>query len=201
MEIKDGIQTYYPANQAEWRKWLEENHRTAKSVWLIFYHKSSSTPSIDYNEAVDEALCFGWIDSKPNKRDNESYYRFFSRRNPKSKWSQVNKEKVKKLLAEKRMAEAGVEMVVTAKQNGSWNALDDVESLVVPDDLQEAFDQNDKAYRHWKNFPPSSKKIILEWILNAKRKETRQKRIEETVELAAENIRANHYRQPKGNRK
>ena len=150
-----------------------------------------------YDEAVDEALCFGWVDSKPNKRDDESYYQFFSRCNPKSNWSRVNKNKVAKLIAENRMAPAGLKMVKTAQRSGTWTALDEVENLVIPPDLQKAFDENRAAFDHWNAFPPSARRGILEWIFNAKKLETRQKRIDETVSMAAQGLRANQYRQPK----
>jgi uncharacterized protein YdeI (YjbR/CyaY-like superfamily) len=195
MELKDGIKTFYAKSQMEWRKWLELNHQSEKSVWLILYKKESETPSVYYSEAVDEAICFGWIDSKPNKRDEASYYQFFAKRNPKSNWSKVNKEKVKRLLAEGLISNAGLEAIEIAKKNGTWTALDKVEELCIPDDLQKAFDKNKIAFANFDSFPRSSKRGILEWILNAKRPETRQKRINETVELAEKNIKANHYPQ------
>ena len=195
MELKDGIKTYYAKTQKDWRKWLEKNHQSEKSVWLIIYKKDSGKPSVYYPEAVDEAICFGWIDSKPNKRDNESYYQFFAKRNPKSNWSKVNKEKVARLLKEKLIASAGLEAIETAKKNGTWTALDELEALTIPEDLQKLFSKNKIAAKNWDGFPRSSKRGILEWILNAKRPETRQKRIDETVKLAEKNIKANHYRQ------
>lgn len=202
LKKKDGVATFHAEDGAAWRKWLEENHQREASVWLIIYRKSSDTPSVYYDEAVDEALCFGWIDSKPNKRDGESYYQFFSKRNPKSNWSRVNKAKVEQLLAQGRMAPAGSAMVAHAQASGTWTALDDVESLVIPPDLQQVLDTNQRAQHAWNGFPPSSKRGILEWIFNAKKPETRQKRIDETVSLAAQGLRANHYRQSKvSNRK
>lgn len=192
---KDGIQTFYAENRAAWRQWLVENHANEKSVWLIMYKKGSGTPSIYYDEAVEEALCFGWIDSKPNKRDAESYFQFFAQRNPKSKWSGVNKKKVERLIEQGLMTEAGLKMIEIAKASGTWTALDEVENMVVPHDLEIAFRNNEIAGRNWEAFPRSVKRGILEWISNAKRPETRQKRIEETVTKAAENIRANQYRQ------
>lgn len=189
-----GIQAIRAASQADWRNWLEKNHQLAKNVWLIIYKKESGVASVYHPEAVDEALCFGWVDSKANKRDESSYYQFFSQRNPKSNWSKVNKEKVARLTREGRMAAAGLEMVALAKKNSTWTALDQVESLVLPDDLRKALAANKKAYAHWEAFPKSVKRGILEWILNAKKPETRQKRIEETVALAALNQRANQYR-------
>lgn len=198
MEVYNSIRTFHAKSREDWRKWLKKNHSTEKSVWLIIYKKQSETPSVYYPEAVDEALCFGWIDSKPNKRDEESYYQFFAKRNPKSNWSKVNKEKIARLVEKGLMQSAGLEMIEIAKENGTWTALDEVENLIIPDDLQELFSDNKTAFKNWERFPPSSKRGILEWILNAKKPETRLKRIEETVSFAEKNIRANHYRQPKG---
>ncbi len=185
------------ASAAAWRDWLLKNHQREENVWLIFFHKSSNVASITYDEAVDEALCFGWIDSVPKKRDHQSSYRFFSRRKPGSNWSRINKRKVEKLIAAEKMMPAGMKMVQEAKKSGTWDALNDVEALIVPDDLQNALDEVPEAKENWEKFPPSSKKIILEWLHNAKREATRQKRIEETVQKARQNLRANHYRQPK----
>jgi uncharacterized protein YdeI (YjbR/CyaY-like superfamily) len=195
MELKDGLKTFYAKSQKEWHKWLEKNHQSEKSVWLIIYKKESGTPSVYYTDAVDEAICFGWIDSKPNKRDGESYYQFFAKRNPKSNWSKVNKGKVAKLLEKGLITKSGLEAIETAKQNGTWTALDKVEEMAIPEDLQKKFNKNKTAFAYFNKFPRSSKRNILEWIMNAKRPETRQKRIEETVELAKKNIKANHYRQ------
>lgn len=192
MELKDGIKTFYASSQQAWRNWLEEHHQSEKSVWLIIYKKASVTPSVYYSEAVDEALCFGWIDSKPNKRDENSYYQFFAKRNPKSNWSKVNKAKVAVLLEKGLIAKPGLEAIEIAKQNGTWTALDEVEKITIPPDLEALFLQNKVALHHWTNFSISSRRGILEWIFNAKRVETRQKRIEETVALAEKNIKANH---------
>lgn len=193
MELKNGIKTITASSQLEWRKWLENNYNTEKSVWLIIYKKESGVPSVYYPEAVDEALCFGWIDSKPNKRDDESFYLFFSKRNPKSNWSKVNKAKIEKLLALNKIMPAGMEMIELAKKSGTWNALDEVEAYIIPVDLKQLLDQNIEAKTHFEKFPASTKKGILEWILNAKTIETRNKRLEETVSLASKNIRANQY--------
>lgn len=197
MESYKNVQTFYAKSRNEWREWLERNHQSEKSVWLIIYKKDNGKSSVYYPEAVDQALCFGWVDSKPNKRDENSYYQFFSKRNPKSNWSRLNKEKVAKLTEQGLMQLSGIEMINIAKQNGTWTALDEVENLIIPDDLQELFSNNKTAFENWENFPPSSKRGILEWIFNAKKPTTRRKRIEETVSLAKKDIRANHYRQTK----
>lgn len=191
---KDGVDTFYAEDGQAWRAWLEANHLLTQSVWLIIYKKGADTPSVYYDEAVDEALCFGWIDSKPNKRDGESYYQFFSRRNPKSNWSGVNKRKIARLLKSGRMAPAGLEMIELAKKTGTWTALDAVEKGIIPPDLGQAFDDYPGSAAHFEAFPISARRGILEWIQTAKRPETRAKRVEETARLAAQNIRANQWK-------
>jgi uncharacterized protein YdeI (YjbR/CyaY-like superfamily) len=194
-ETRDGTKVLYAKSRKVWRIWLDKNHLSEKSVWLIIYHKDSKTPSVEYEAAVEEAISYGWIDSKPNKRDNESYYLFFAQRNPKSNWSRSNRERAEKMIKKSLITEAGQTMIDLAKRTGTWTALDEVQNLVIPDDLRKEFGRNKDAFDNFQSFPPSSKRIILEWILNAKRPETRQKRIEETVKLAERNIKANHYRQ------
>lgn len=195
MELHNGPPAYHAKNRKEWRQWLTKNHRLEKSVWLIIYHKSSATPSVYYEEAVEEAICFGWIDSIAHKRDAESKYQFFAVRKPKSNWSKANRERAEKMIEKKQMKPAGQAMIDLAKKNGTWTALVDVQNSVIPPDLQQAFNKNKTAFKNFQAFPPSSKRIILEWILNAKKPETREQRIKQTVELAEKNIKANHYRQ------
>ncbi len=174
---------------------MEKNHQSEKSVWLIIYNKNSGIKSCKYEEAVEEAICFGWIDSIAKKRDAESCYQYFSIRKPKSNWSKANRERVAKLTELGLIKESGQKMIDLAKQTGTWEALVDVQNLVIPDDLQELLNKNKKALNNFLAFSPSSRRGILEWILNAKKAETRLKRIEETVQLAADNIKANQYRQ------
>ena len=195
MELRNGIKTFYAKSAKEWRKWLEKNHEKEKAVWIIFYKKNSGTPSVSYVEAVEQALCFGWIDSKANKRDDDSYYQYFTKRNPKGKWASTNKARVEILIAQGLMTPSGMDMIDLAKKTGTWDALNDVESVVIPEDFMKALKKNKKALAHWEGFAKSSKMIILYWISEAKRPETRQKRIDESVRLAAENIKANQYRQ------
>ncbi|MFK7806403.1 MAG: YdeI family protein [Saprospiraceae bacterium] len=197
MKLKNGIKTYYAKSRKGWRNWLQKNADKEKAVWLIIYKKKSEIETVYYPEAVDEALCFGWVDSKINKRDEKSYFQYFSERNPKSNWSRVNKEKVKRLIERQLMTERGYDMIKVAKEKGTWDALNDVENLIVPEDLQQGFNDKPKAFENWNNFPRSAKRAILEWILNAKRNQTREHRIRETVEKAEKNIRANQYRPKK----
>ncbi|MFN8435175.1 MAG: YdeI/OmpD-associated family protein [Anaerolineales bacterium] len=185
----------HPKSRADWRKWLEENQDRKEGIWLISYKKDTGKPRFDYDESVEEALCFGWIDSKPAKLDDERSMLWFAPRKPKTNWSKLNKDRVEKMIKAGLMAPAGLAKVEAAKKDGSWNALDGVEALDIPPDLAKAFSKNKTAKEYFEAFPRSVKRGILEWILNAKRPETRAKRIEETVTLAEKNVRANQWRQ------
>lgn len=192
--MKTDIPSVQPASRAEWRQWLAQNHRTQGSVWLILAKKDAGIPTLTVEEASEDALCFGWVDSKINKLDAQRYKLLISPRNPKSNWSAVNKARIEKLADQGLMTEAGWEMVQLAKETGTWTALDEVENLVIPPDLGAALQSYPSAESYFLQFPKSAKRGILEWILNAKSPETRAKRIAETARLAADNIRANQYR-------
>jgi uncharacterized protein YdeI (YjbR/CyaY-like superfamily) len=191
MELYKNIPTCYACDQRAWRNWLEANADSQKAVFLIIYKKDSGVPSVTYGEAVDEALCFGWVDSKINKRDEKSWYQYFAKRNPKSNWSRINKLKIEKLILDYRMAPSGLESVRIAHENGSWSALDVVDNLTVPAEMQSLLISNPTAAEHWENFSISVKRNILEWIYNAKKTETKMDRIKKTVVMATENKRAN----------
>jgi uncharacterized protein YdeI (YjbR/CyaY-like superfamily) len=192
-EIHRGTKAVSAPTRKVWRTWLAKNHEKETSVWLIIFHKKSPTASIYYDEAVEEALCFGWVDSVSNSRNEESSYLYFAKRKPKSNWSKANKDRVEKLTKLGLIMPAGQAMIDLAKQKGTWTALEVVDQLTIPPDMQKLFDKNKTAEKNFLAFPASTRRGILEWILNAKRSETRQKRIEETVTLAAQNIRANQY--------
>lgn len=191
METYKNVLTCYASDASAWSEWLSSNSHSNNAVFLILYKKGSGTPSITYDEAVDVALCFGWIDSKINKRDEISWYQYFAKRNPKSNWSKVNKAKVERLLAEGRMALPGLEMIRIAKESGTWTALDDVENLVLPIEMKIMLEKNQVALAYWEAFPRSVKRGILEWIFNAKKPETKRERIAKTIAMASENKRAN----------
>jgi uncharacterized protein YdeI (YjbR/CyaY-like superfamily) len=190
--LKEKENSLYAKNSKAWRNWLHKNHQLKECVWLIIYKKQSSTPSVYYAEAVEDALCYGWIDSLANKRDDKSYYQYFSKRKPKSNWSKVNKLKVAHLTAKGLMMPAGLAMVELAKKSGTWEKLNEVDEVIVPADLQKLFNKNKVAFANWNKFARSARRGILEWILNAKKNETREKRMQETVALAAQNIKANY---------
>lgn len=187
------IEKFYPASLTEWREWLAENHLSKQSVWLVFHSKSSEKKTITWSEAVDMALCFGWIDSKKIKIDHETSHQFFSKRRPKSTWSKINKEKVDRLIDNGLMTQAGYKSIEIAKQNGSWTILDEVEDLIIPDDLDEAFKKHKDSKEYFLSLSKSIKKMMLYWIVSAKRPETRQKRIDEIVELARKNRNQSNF--------
>lgn len=184
---------FYPASIAAWREWLEKNHLSKKDVWVVFYVKSSRKPSITWSDAVDTALCFGWIDSKKIKIDEETSHQFFSKRKPKSTWSKINKEKIKRLIDSRLMAQAGLDIIEIAKQNGSWTILDEVEELIIPNDLEEAFSKYEGAKDYFLSLSKSIKKMMLQWLVLAKRPETRQKRIDEIAELAGQSKKPKQF--------
>ena len=188
------IETYCPQSRKDWRQWLEKNHQSKQSVWLVCYTKKSNVPTITWSDAVDEALCFGWIDSTRKTIDESSFMQFFSKRKPNSNWSKINKEKVRQLIDGGQMTEAGYKSIETAKQNGSWIILDEVEELIIPDDLEIAFEKHKGSKEYFLSLSKSIKKIILSWIALAKLRETRQKRIDEIAESAAQNLKPRHLR-------
>ena len=192
--MKKDIETFHPKSRQEWREWLQNNYDKKTSVWLIYNKKKSNIPTISYGEAVDEALCFGWIDSTAKPLDDEKYMQFFSKRKAKSVWSKINKDKIDRLTKEGLMTKAGFESVETAKQNGSWTILDDAEALIIPADLEIAFQKRQNARNYFLNLSRSDKRNILQWLTLAKREETRQKRIAEIVELAEQNLKPKQFR-------
>lgn len=177
---------FYPTSLTEWRKWLEKNHLSKQSVWLVFYTKSSERPSITWSDSVDVALCFGWIDSKKIKIDQETSHQFFSKRKAQSTWSKINKEKVQRLIDNGLMTQAGHESIEVAKQNGSWAILDEVEELIIPNDLEKAFKKRKGSADYFLSLSKTIRKMMLQWLVLAKRPETRQKRITEIVECSAQ---------------
>ena len=187
------LNAIHPLTREEWRNWLADNHDTADNVWLITYKQATGKPTFSYDAAVEEALCFGWIDSVPRKLDDERKMLYFAPRKPGSGWSRPNKERIERMIAARKMTAAGLAKVEAAKADSSWTALDEIENLVMPHDLVAALGDLPPAAQNWEAFPRSVKRGILEWIANAKRPATRLKRIQETAELAQRNERANQW--------
>jgi uncharacterized protein YdeI (YjbR/CyaY-like superfamily) len=187
LKFEDKLDTIYASDRTCWRQWLEQNHQDAIGVWLVYYKVKSGHPSIKYSEAVQEALCFGWIDSKIQSLDESRYRQIFTPRKPKSVWSKLNKQYIEELIAQGQMTEAGLAKITAAKQDLSWTSLDEIEALIIPEDLRKALALDETANRCFTAFNNSTKKNILLWIQSAKRPETRLNRIEKTVIASAQN--------------
>jgi uncharacterized protein YdeI (YjbR/CyaY-like superfamily) len=192
--VKVPDNSIHPQTRLEWRDWLAQHHRQNQGIWLISYKKGTGKSRFNYDEAVEEALCVGWIDSKPNKLDAERSLLWFAPRKKETGWSKLNKERVERLIEQELMMPAGLAKVEAAQADGSWNALDAIEALEIPLDLEQALIAHGDAKQNFGAFPKSVKRGILEWIASAKKPETRAKRIAETAQLAAQNLRANQWR-------
>lgn len=186
-------ETFYPTSQKDWREWLQENHNSKQSIWLICYKKQANKPTINWSDAVDEALCFGWIDSTRKSIGDDAFIQFFTKRKPNSVWSKINKAKIERLIQDGLMQSAGYEIIEKAKKNGSWIILDEVEELTIPEDLEKEFEANPGSKDFFMSLSKSVKKGILQWIVLAKRPETRQNRIKEIAILAAQNLKPKQF--------
>lgn len=181
----------HPEARAEWRRWLEEHHDRGRGVWLVSWKTHTGRPRVPYDEAVEEALCFGWVDGQARNVDGARSAQWFAPRKRGGTWARSNKERVARLERAGLMTDAGRRAIESAKADGSWSRLDDVENLVVPDDLAAAFAARPGTREQWDRFPPSARRAILAWIVAARRDETRRKRVEETAAAAARGERAN----------
>ena len=188
-------------SRAGWRAWLADHHADSPGVWVVTYKKGSGGPHVPYDDVVEEALAFGWVDSQGRRLDERRWQLYCAPRKPDSAWSRANRARIEALTEAGEMSPAGQAAVDEAKASGAWLAIEHAEAGVEPDDLAAALDAEPDARRHWDAFPPSTKRAILEWIGTAKKPETRARRIEETARLAAQDVRANQWRQPKRNKR
>ena len=181
----------YVRNREEWRMWLEEYHNSVDGIWLIYYKKPSGKPRIPYNDAVEEALCFGWIDSKIKRVNDDYYIQWFTPRRPGSRWSKLNMSRVEKLIKDGRMRQDGLSVYKEGmnKPQRIVNVRSEA-NLSVPDDLMSALRNNSEALNNFMNFPQGSRKLYVFWLNNAKRPETRQSRILKIVNNSEKNIKA-----------
>jgi uncharacterized protein YdeI (YjbR/CyaY-like superfamily) len=179
--------TVYIKNRYEWRKWLEENHQTEKEIWLVYYKKHTGLPRVPYNDAVEEALCFGWIDSNIQRIDEEKYVQKFTPRKNNSKWSELNIKRLRKLISEGKMTEAGMSKLNLELVNKDYKAHPTVENLEIPDFFSLALQENELARNNFNNLAPSYRRNYILWLSNAKTDETRRKRLEEAMGLLSEN--------------
>ena len=183
----DKTEHFYAKDRKSWREWLERNHDKRSAVWLVFEKGKDRT--LLWQDIVEEALCFGWIDSRPGKVSETQSKIYVSKRKPKSVWSKINKQSIEKLINDGQMQPAGLASVEIAKQNGSWNALDQSDNLIYPRELDEIFAKDKIAKKNFKNFPVGTKKNTLQWIYDAKTEVTKMKRIIQVFESARENVR------------
>lgn len=183
-----------PRSRQAWRQWLEKNHTSSRGVWLVYAKKHSGLASLTYNDAVEEALCFGWIDSKVNPIDDTFYMQVFTPRKPQSAWSALNKRRVERLIAAGLMTAAGAAAIKVAKKSGAWDATKHVEDLVIPPDLAKALDSNAEARRHWESYTPSRRKGVLYRLAGAKRPETRARYLQQIIENMVRNLSSEERR-------
>ena len=179
-----------PFDRAGWREWLIANHATTKGVYLVSWRRGSGRTSVSYEDAVEEALCVGWIDATGRTLDAERSIQWFAPRRSRSGWARSNKQRMARLTAAGLMLPAGLAAIEEAKRNGTWTLLDDVENLVVPDDLAAALKERPPARERWDAFPPSARRAMLQWVVEARRPETRVGRVTQVAEKAERNERA-----------
>ena len=182
------LKTVHVTDREAWRAWLKENHDKEKEVWLIFYKKHTGKPRVAYNDAVEEALCFGWIDSIVKRIDEETYAQKFTPRKAESKWSEHNKRRVEKMIKEGRMTEIGLALVKAAKQSGAWERVIQPYKIdTLPPGLEEELSAHPTAWENFNRLAPSQQRQYIGWITAAKKEETRQKRLLEAIALLAQN--------------
>jgi uncharacterized protein YdeI (YjbR/CyaY-like superfamily) len=184
-ERKDPRDIVDVSTRQGWRKWLEDNYATSSGAWLIMYKKASLKKGPSYEDAVEEALCFGWIDSRPNVLDQQRYKLLFVPRQPGSTWARSNKIRVEKLIKESLMTPAGLAKIEQAKRDGSWDQLDEIEALMPPEDLKEALKVDPVAAKNFAEYSKSSKKMILWWLFGSRRPGTRSQRIQRIVDASS----------------
>ena len=188
VELKE---TQYAINRRDWRAWLRKNHDSKKEIWMVFYKKHTGKPGISYDAAVEEALCFGWIDSIVKKMDEDKFARKFTPRKSRSRWSELNKKRARKMIDEGKMAETGLARIRDAKESGEWfkSVLMGArsEELKVPPYFEKALEVNAKARKNFSNLAPTYRRHFIGWISSAKREETRKRRLQEAVQLLEQN--------------
>jgi uncharacterized protein YdeI (YjbR/CyaY-like superfamily) len=185
--MTDDARILIPASRDEWRRWLDANHRDATAIWLVIGKKGYRKGSLTLAEAVEEALCFGWIDGKARRRDDKTFKLRFTPRRPNSVWSITNVRRVNRLIKAGRMREAGLARVADARKNGQWDAAIKCERTdVLPRALESALRRRKGAIAAYRGLSESRKKQLLHWVYVARRPDTRKKRIEAIVEEVSE---------------
>lgn len=186
-ESRNEREIFSPSDRLAWREWLLKNSDNSDGVWVIIQKKNSNIPGISYEEAVEEAVAFGWIDSKTKTVDAKSFKQVFTPRKPGSIWSKSNKNRIEKLQQKGLLTEKARIQIEEAKKDGSWNKLNKVDQIQIPEDFEKILCLNETAKKNFEAYSDSWKKQILWWIESAKREETRKKRIKSAVIMAEEN--------------
>lgn len=185
--MTDHLPRYQPANRADWRTWLRANHAKSTGVWMVFL--KGKDRQLSYDDAVEEALCFGWIDSLTKSLDERAYLQLFTPRKPKSAWASSNKKRVERLIKRKLMTRAGLAKIEAAKKDGSWTKLDAIEAMTVPADLAKALARRKKARAFFDSLAPSTRKAIMYWVTGVKNPDLRAERVAHTVSQAGRGLR------------
>ncbi|MEI6136762.1 MAG: YdeI/OmpD-associated family protein [Chloroflexota bacterium] len=185
----DAYQRFQPVTRSAWRMWLATNHEAARGVWVVTWKQGAGRVGPSYEDIVEEALCFGWIDSRRQKVDDDRSALMCTPRKPRSAWAATNKARIVRLIAEKKMQPSGIAAIEEAKRNGTWGLSEQADALEVPVDLAQALAKNRLAQQHWDAFPPSVRKWFIGWVTSAQRSDTRMRRIEGTVKQSKQNER------------
>jgi len=179
------LKQFQPKSRQAWREWLKKHHATSTGVWLVYAKKHTKIPSLTYNDAVEEALCFGWIDSLIHPIDDSFYRQVFTPRKAKSLWSALNRTRVKRLIEAGLMTAAGLALITLAKQSGTWKGHAPSETLTLPPELRKAIEANPSAKKNWPTYTESQRKMFLYSVHGAKRPETRAKRVARVIEIVS----------------
>lgn len=181
-------------NRQEWRKWLKKNHQKAKEVWLLYYKKHTGKPSISHEQAVEEALCFGWIDSQVKRIDEQRFIQKYTPRSDKSVWSKINKDTAERLIKERKMTLTGMAKIVVAKKKGSWQAAyTSKKKLPIPKELKEILIENKIAWKNFRHFANTYQNMYVGWVVDAKTSITKRKRIKVVFENSLKNKKSNYF--------
>jgi uncharacterized protein YdeI (YjbR/CyaY-like superfamily) len=189
------LKKFRPKSRAAWREWLDEHHATSQGIWLVFAKKHTGLSTLSYEDAVQEAICFGWIDSLMKSIDDRFHMQMFTPRKPKSAWSATNKARLAKLIKAGVMTPAGLAAVAEAKKSGSWSAYAEVDKLTIPPELKRAFEANPDAKKNWPTYTPSAQRSFLHMVNNAKRPETREKNVRRLIDLVASKVSMTELRE------
>ena len=193
MDDKINTEPLYFTDRHQWRRWLKENYKSREEAWLVYYKKHTGKPTIPYDDAVEEAICFGWIDSTVRRIDEERYRQRYTPRHIKSIWSELNVKRAEKMIKEGKMTEVGLEKFKAGLRDNTRlleSGITSNKKIIIPEGLKKDLKKNSEAWKNFNNFADSYKKRYIFWYLDAKREETREKRAKEIIRRSEENKRS-----------